>query len=99
MNLNELAIIARDRFVYQVVVPKTLAPRDLVKVFESGKATVLPPWDPMVKHPLALIIDHADACWTGFPRLNRTTSCMSFTTTAAFLSLDGPLPAHTFPCS
>jgi Peptidase C1-like family len=36
------------RFVYQVVVPKALAPKDLVKVYESGEMTVLPPWDPMV---------------------------------------------------
>ncbi|PFH49774.1 hypothetical protein AMATHDRAFT_62530, partial [Amanita thiersii Skay4041] len=36
-----------DEFVYQVVVPKALAPRDLVEVYESGEATVLPPWDPM----------------------------------------------------
>ncbi|KAH9034843.1 peptidase C1B bleomycin hydrolase [Lactarius pseudohatsudake] len=36
-----------DEFVYQVVVPKTLAPKDLVKVFESGDRVVLPPWDPM----------------------------------------------------
>ena len=36
------------RFVYQVVVPKSLAPKELVKVFESGEKIVLPPWDPMV---------------------------------------------------
>lgn len=36
-----------SRFVYQVVVPKALAPKDLVKVFESGEKTVLAPWDPM----------------------------------------------------
>ncbi|OBZ67124.1 Cysteine proteinase 1, mitochondrial [Grifola frondosa] len=36
-----------EQFVYQVVVPKALAPKDLVKVFESGEKTVLPPWDPM----------------------------------------------------
>ena len=36
------------RFVYQVVVPKTLAPKELVKVYESGDRVVLPPWDPMV---------------------------------------------------
>ncbi len=34
--------------MYQVVVPKTLAPKDLVKVFEQGEKAVLPPWDPMV---------------------------------------------------
>ncbi|KAF4620610.1 hypothetical protein D9613_000254 [Agrocybe pediades] len=36
-----------DEFVYQVVVPKALAPKDLVAVFESGEKIVLPPWDPM----------------------------------------------------
>jgi hypothetical protein len=108
--INESVIVARDRFVYQVVVPKALAPRELVKVFDSGEAIVLPPWDPMVMHPLALIIDHADACWTGFPRLNRTISCMSLMMTLAggisFIRWDAsyctyglPLPAHSFPCS
>ncbi|KAG5221347.1 bleomycin hydrolase [Salix suchowensis] len=37
-----------EQFVYQVVVPKALAPKDLVKVYEDGNAIVLPPWDPMV---------------------------------------------------
>jgi bleomycin hydrolase len=37
------------RFVFQVVVPKALAPKDLVKVFEKGEKVVLPPWDPMVR--------------------------------------------------
>jgi len=36
-----------EQFVYQVVVPKALAPKELVAVFESGKPVVLPPWDPM----------------------------------------------------
>ena len=36
------------RFVYQVVIPKALAPKELVKVYESGDRVVLPPWDPMV---------------------------------------------------
>ncbi|KAI0081206.1 peptidase C1B, bleomycin hydrolase [Panus rudis PR-1116 ss-1] len=36
-----------DEFVYQVVIPKALAPKDLVKVFESDEKEVLPPWDPM----------------------------------------------------
>jgi aminopeptidase C len=36
------------RFVYQVVVPKTLAPKELVKVLEGDDKVVLPPWDPMV---------------------------------------------------
>lgn len=36
-----------DEFVYQVVVPKALAPKELVKVFEGDEKVVLPPWDPM----------------------------------------------------
>ncbi|KAL5484802.1 LAP3_1 [Sanghuangporus weigelae] len=36
-----------DEFVYQVVVPKKLAPRELVQVFEEGEKIILPPWDPM----------------------------------------------------
>jgi len=36
-----------EQFVYQVVVPKALAPKELVQVFESGEKIVLPPWDPM----------------------------------------------------
>jgi len=36
-----------DEFVYQVVVPKTLAPKELVKVYESDDKVVLPPWDPL----------------------------------------------------
>ncbi|EIW63272.1 peptidase C1B bleomycin hydrolase [Trametes versicolor FP-101664 SS1] len=36
-----------EQFVYQVVVPKALAPKDLVAVFDKGEAQTLPPWDPM----------------------------------------------------
>ncbi|KAF8629210.1 hypothetical protein AX17_005795 [Amanita inopinata Kibby_2008] len=36
-----------EEFVYQVVVPKALAPKDLVQVYESREMVVLPPWDPM----------------------------------------------------
>ncbi|KAH8119610.1 peptidase C1B, bleomycin hydrolase [Phellopilus nigrolimitatus] len=36
-----------DEFVYQVVIPKALAPKELVKVFEANEKVVLPPWDPM----------------------------------------------------
>ncbi|KAG8213686.1 peptidase C1B, bleomycin hydrolase [Butyriboletus roseoflavus] len=36
-----------DEFVYQVVVHRSFAPKDLVKVFEAGNAVVLPAWDPM----------------------------------------------------
>ena len=38
-----------DRYVYQVVVPKALAPKDLLQVYETGDLVVLPPWDPMVR--------------------------------------------------
>lgn len=31
-------------YVYQIVVPKKLAPSDLVRVFEAGKPIELPPW-------------------------------------------------------
>lgn len=36
-----------EEFVYQVVVSKTLATKELVKVFESNDRVVLPPWDPL----------------------------------------------------
>ncbi|KAJ3553312.1 hypothetical protein NP233_g12673 [Leucocoprinus birnbaumii] len=36
-----------EQFVYQVVVPKALAPKELVAVYESKERVVLPPWDPM----------------------------------------------------
>ncbi|KAF5389406.1 hypothetical protein D9757_004317 [Collybiopsis confluens] len=36
-----------NEFVYQVVVPKSFAPKELVAVFEGVNAKVLPPWDPM----------------------------------------------------
>ncbi|KAI1794165.1 peptidase C1B bleomycin hydrolase [Ganoderma leucocontextum] len=36
-----------EQWVYQVVVPKQLAPRELVKVFDGGEKVVLPAWDPM----------------------------------------------------
>lgn len=37
-----------DRFVYQVVVPKSFAPKQLVAVYEGDERIVLPAWDPMV---------------------------------------------------
>lgn len=37
-----------NRFVFQIVVHKSLAPKELVKVFEGDKRAVLPAWDPMV---------------------------------------------------
>jgi len=36
-----------EQYVYQVVVPKALAPSQLVQVYEAGDKVVLPPWDPM----------------------------------------------------
>jgi len=36
-----------EEYVFQVVVPKALAPKELVQVYESGEKVVLPPWDPM----------------------------------------------------
>ncbi|PCH43598.1 peptidase C1B bleomycin hydrolase [Wolfiporia cocos MD-104 SS10] len=36
-----------EQYVFQVVVPKALAPKELVKVYESGEKTLLPLWDPM----------------------------------------------------
>jgi len=36
-----------EQYVYQVVVPKALAPKDLLQVYEAGELVVLPAWDPM----------------------------------------------------
>ncbi|KAN0090884.1 Peptidase C1B, bleomycin hydrolase [Tylopilus felleus] len=36
-----------DEFVYQVVVHRSFAPKELVKVFDAGNPVVLPAWDPM----------------------------------------------------
>lgn len=36
-----------SEYVFQVVVPKSLAPGELVKVYEGGSPRVLPAWDPM----------------------------------------------------
>lgn len=36
-----------SEYVFQIVVPKAFAPRDLVKVYETGHPYVLPAWDPM----------------------------------------------------
>ncbi|KZV71198.1 peptidase C1B bleomycin hydrolase [Peniophora sp. CONT] len=36
-----------EEYVYQVVVPKALATKELVKVFEGDERIVLPAWDPM----------------------------------------------------
>ncbi|KAL5484822.1 LAP3_2 [Sanghuangporus weigelae] len=49
-----------DEFVYQVVVPKALAPRELVWVFESGEKVILPPWDPMVSFVMLCPVIGAD---------------------------------------
>ncbi|QRV79081.1 bleomycin hydrolase [Ceratobasidium sp. AG-Ba] len=36
-----------DEYVFQVVVPRQLAAKDLTKILDDGKPTVLPAWDPM----------------------------------------------------
>lgn len=48
------------RFVYQVVVPKGLAPTDLAKVYEGDEKTVLPPWDPMVRSAFSICLSQPD---------------------------------------
>ncbi|CAD6587372.1 MAG: hypothetical protein CYPHOPRED_003901 [Cyphobasidiales sp. Tagirdzhanova-0007] len=35
------------QYVYQIVAPKKVAPSELTRLFEQGKAVELPPWDPM----------------------------------------------------
>lgn len=49
----QFLLLKRNRFVYQVVVPKALAPKDLLQVYESKERVVLPPWDPMVRYFLS----------------------------------------------
>jgi len=39
-------------FVYQVVVPRSIADKRWNKVLDDGHATVLKPWDPMVSGQL-----------------------------------------------
>lgn len=36
-----------DEFVYQIVIPKSVVPVELKKVYEDNKPLVLPAWDPM----------------------------------------------------
>lgn len=45
--LGSLFLTVVYRFVYQIVVPRGLAAKNLVKIFDSGNAVVLPAWDPM----------------------------------------------------
>lgn len=33
-----------DEYVFQIVADRKWVPKELVKIFEHGKATVLPPW-------------------------------------------------------
>lgn len=47
-----------EQFVYQVVVPKAFAPKDLVKVYEGDEKIVLPLWDPMVRLVVSLLSSH-----------------------------------------
>ncbi len=49
-----------EQFVYQVVVPRALAPRDLVAVFDKGEAQTLPPWDPMVSAAAVFVFGVGD---------------------------------------
>lgn len=42
---------SRVRYVYQIVIPKSLALAKYVKVLEKGEPVVLKPWDPMVSFP------------------------------------------------
>ena len=48
VGLTESLLLCALRYVYQVVVPKQLADKDLLNVFQSKEMVVLPPWDPMV---------------------------------------------------
>ena len=58
-----------------MVIPKALAPKELVKVFESRERIVLPPWDPMVGFLWVTLlfnhVRHAHLSFVGF-------SCMIF---------------------
>jgi len=36
-----------EEYAYQVVVPRALADKDLVEIFDADERVVLPPWDPM----------------------------------------------------
>jgi len=38
-------------YVYQVVVPRSIAPDKYSKILDAGQAVVLKPWDPMVRFP------------------------------------------------
>lgn len=40
-------------YVYQVVVPRSIADKRWVRVLDEGNPTVLKPWDPMVSLPIA----------------------------------------------
>jgi hypothetical protein len=54
-----------EQFVYQVVVPKSIAPKELVKVFEGEERIVLPPWDPMVRCMCDFVFSLTDPSMTG----------------------------------
>lgn len=47
-SIRRSVLMQCRRFVYQVVVPKPFAPKELVKVYEADERVVLPAWDPMV---------------------------------------------------
>lgn len=61
-----------EQFVYQVVVPKSLAPKELVGVYEGDERVVLPLWDPMVRNLVRL---HA---WFGVDDLD-AAGCVGVT--------------------
>lgn len=66
--------------MYQVVVPKNLAPKELVKVFEGKERVVLPSWDPMVRLSISYFADPLH-CFAGFSRLSCIVilpTCISF---------------------
>lgn len=39
------------RYAFQIVVPKSFAPKELVKLLDEEERIVLPAWDPMVRSP------------------------------------------------
>lgn len=47
------------------MVPKSLAPKELVQVYESSEKIVLPPWDPMVRVLSVLPVEQSFECHLG----------------------------------
>ena len=69
-----------NEFVYQIVIPKSVVPVELKKVYEDGKPLVLPAWDPM-----------GSLAWNpltqSFVLKPPTSSSYLFTTTGAYVCL------------